>query len=463
MKKRPILIVEDDPEARSLLVEGLSHNGYAISLAENGERALQLIETHPFELVITDLRLPGMSGLDLLEALKGKAVSLPVIVVTGFGTIQGAVEAMKKGAYDYLLKPFSFETLEQVIQNALREREKGFGLAIGQVPSPDTFRDPILTQSGRMKEILALCQRIAPTKATVLVQGESGTGKELLARYIHAQSDRREGPFVPVNCAALPEQLLESELFGHEKGSFTGAIQRKMGKFELAHRGTILLDEISEMNPPLQAKLLRVLQENEIDRVGGSRPIPVDIRVIATTNRKLEESVQKGEFREDLYYRLNVIAITLPPLRERKEDIELLARHFVERYRIQYGRSIEGIAASAVAWLKDQPWRGNVRELKNLMERAVLTTTQAFITEQDLSAEDFSARARQTTEGEGASLCLKEMERRLIFRALEQTQGNRTHAAKVLGISIRTLRNKLSEYRKGLSSPILSERDSEPL
>jgi len=300
-----------------------------------------------------------------------------------------------------------------------------------------------------MKEIINLCGRIAPSKATVLIQGESGTGKELFARYIHAQSPRSAGPFVAVNCASLPETLLESELFGHEKGAFTGAIGRKIGKFELAHRGTILLDEISEMNTFLQAKILRVLQENEVDRIGGSRPIPIDIRVIATTNRDLVAAVEKGAFREDLYYRLNVINISLIPLRERTGDIELLADYFVKKFSRENGRSGVLIPEETLAWLKKQEWRGNVRELKNTIERALLVSSKGVLSFSDFS---FPSRGgRETVGGEREdSLCLREMEQRLISRALEKTQGNRTHAAKILGISIRTLRNKLNEYKKGL-------------
>lgn len=306
---------------------------------------------------------------------------------------------------------------------------------------------PLITQNKKMLEILALCQKIAPSKATVLLQGESGTGKELLARYIHSLSSRSRGPFVAINCASLPETLLESELFGHEKGAFTGAIAKKIGKFELAHGGTILLDEISEMNPFLQAKILRVLQESEVDRLGGHHPISIDIRVIATTNRHLEASVQKGEFREDLYYRLNVINVKIPPLRERPEDIPLLARHYLNFYAQNYGRDVKSISPAALAWLQSQEWKGNVRELKNKIEYAVLVTNKNF-----LDVEDFIEKKdipmENTLLPPPDSLCLKDMERRLILKALETTKGNRTHAAKILGISIRTLRNKLNEYKK---------------
>jgi two-component system response regulator FlrC len=288
---------------------------------------------------------------------------------------------------------------------------------------------------------------VADSKATVLLQGESGTGKELFARFIHNQSSRCQGPFVAVNCASLPETLLESELFGHEKGAFTGAIARKIGKFELAHHGTIVLDEISEMNTFLQAKILRVLQENEVDRIGGSRPVPVDIRVIATTNRDLEDWIQKGEFREDLYYRLKVIDLHIPSLRERKEDVEILADHFLKIFSREYKRSIHGISSEALEWLKNQDWRGNVRELKNTMERAVLMASNSILGIQDLGGEKIMSPAEKEPLP-SAPFSLRAMEEQMIQQALEKTEGNRTHAAKILGISIRTLRNKLNEYKQ---------------
>ncbi len=308
-----------------------------------------------------------------------------------------------------------------------------------------------------MKEILDVGLRVAGSKATVLIQGESGTGKELISRYIHSKSPRSQGPFVAVNCASLPETLLESELFGHEKGAFTGAIQKKIGKFELAQGGTILLDEISEMNPLLQAKLLRVLQEGEIDRIGGRQPIAIDVRVIATTNRNIEGMIAKGEFREDLYYRLNVIAIRIPPLRERPEDIELLTIHFLKSFSGEYRRPVQAISEGAMAWMKKQQWRGNVRELKNLMERAVLMSQGNILDFSDLCPDSAALASREAEESptlDFPSLSLREMEEKMIMRALEKTNGNRTHAAKMLGISIRTLRNKLNEYKQDFAPSI---------
>jgi DNA-binding NtrC family response regulator len=448
MNRRPILIVEDEPELGKVLLEGLSKNGFSPHMAENAEKALKLFKERPFDLVVSDIRLPGMDGLQLLERMKDHSNSTPMILMTGYGSIQNAVEAMRKGAYDYILKPFSLEVLERGIENALRRKPSDQAANPGGQASDSTF--PIITQDRGMKEILHLCGKVAQSKATVMIEGESGTGKELLARYLHEQSQRNRGPFVAVNCASLPETLLESELFGHEKGAFTGAIARKIGKFELAQRGTLLLDEISEMNPFLQAKILRVLQENEVDRIGGNRPIPLDIRVIATTNRDLEAWVKKGQFREDLYYRLNVIRIALPPLRERPGDIELLTNHFLKKFAGENSRPFPSLAEGAMAWLKSQEWRGNVRELKNALERAVLVSSQSTLDLADFSGAPASPKEAERPGTEFSSLCLRDMEERLISRALEKTQGNRTHAARMLGISIRTLRNKLHEYRRGL-------------
>ena len=446
MDKRPILIVEDDIPFAKMLDQELGRNGFKVHLADTAKEALNLIEKVTPEAVVAEAQLPDMNGLDLLENLKNKFPSVPVILMTGGGKVSDAVEAMRKGAEDYLLKPFAADRLEAVLHRALFETPAKARQNEAS-PPPPRFSSPIITQDRRLKEILDLCRKVAASKATILIQGESGTGKELLARFLHLESPRRQGPFVAVNCASLPETLLESELFGHEKGSFTGAVSRKIGKFELAHRGTILLDEIGEMNTFLQAKILRVLQENEVDRIGGNRPIPIDIRVVATTNRDLPAAIQKGDFREDLFYRLNVIGIHLPPLRERKEDIEFLAQHFLKKFAAEYHRPVQNISAEAMARLKEQEWRGNVRELKNALERAVLITSQSILGVQDFGAPGPAERVADPEIRE-ESLCLREMEQKFILGALEKTQGNRTHAAKILGISIRTLRNKLNEYKQ---------------
>jgi len=448
MRKNSILIVEDDSELSGTLGEGLSKAGNTIHLTGTAEEAIRLIDQKAFDLIISDVKLPGLSGLQLLDSIKNKSACTPVIMMTGFGTVQNAVEAMKKGAFEYLLKPFSLSLMDEVVEKALENNL--FKEGTRQAPSDFSSPSPaIITKDRKMQEIMELCKRVAPSKATLLVQGESGTGKELIARFVHRYSQRNQGPYIAVNCASLPESLLESELFGHEKGAFTGAIGKKMGKFELAHRGTILLDEISEMNTFLQAKILRVLQENEVDRIGGQHPIPIDIRVIATTNRNLGDCIAKGEFREDLFYRLNVISVKLPPLRERAEDIELLAEYFVKEFSVGYSKPVHSISESALSWLRKQEWRGNIRELKNSIQRAVLMSSQSILTPQDFGSEEMDA-PEEKREEDSSTLSLREMEKNLIFHALEKTNGNRTHAAKILGISIRTLRNKLSEYKQGL-------------
>ena len=455
MKQRPILIVDDESEIRETLFEGLSNNGYAIFLAENGEGALRLFDQRPFDLVVLDVKLPDRDGIQVLDTIKNRSAETPVIMMSGYGTTQNAIEAMRKGAFDYLLKPFSMDVIKQRIQMALKQavvRRESHPETTGFSPSPV----PIITRDKKMMELIEVCQRVASSKATVLIQGESGTGKELYARYIHARSPQCEGPFVAVNCASLPETLFESELFGHEKGAFTGALGRKIGKFELAHGGTLLLDEISEMSTFLQAKILRVLQESEVDRIGGKEPIPVDVRVIATTNRDLKACIKEGVFRKDLYYRLNILSFKLPLLRERAGDIDLLVSYFLKKYTEQYKSCAQSISERASIWLKKQPWRGNVRELKNVLERAVLMASEPVLDLKDFCPMDQIGPEESETQAPPFTFSLREMEKNLIFKALEETNGNRTHAAKMLGISIRTLRNKLNEYKDSLPSMELS-------
>lgn len=443
-----ILIVDNEKGMTKILLEDLSRDGFLIYLAEKEEKALQLLERKSFDLVILSRDLPDGDGLALLKKIKLKVLHTPIIM-TGFGSIQDAVEAIKGGAVDYLSKPISLEILHEKIRMILRPDPSRQKINFEKDLSNPSI--PILTCNDRMKEAIHLCERIAQSKVPVLIQGESGTGKELFARFIHDLSPRKDGPFVAVNCASLPETLFESELFGYEKGAFTGALNRKIGKFEMAQKGSLLLDEVSEMSPFLQAKILRVLQENEVDRIGGRDPIPIDVRVIATTNRNIETCIEKGEFREDLYYRLNVITIKLPPLRERVEDIELLTKWFLKRYSSFYQKTDLSITEDALNWLKRQPWRGNVRELKNMLERTVLIASKNTVDLDDLCPEKLDERNEM--EGDETScLSLREMERRLIFKALEKTNGNRTYAAKALGISIRTLRNKLHEYKQNFPS-----------
>lgn len=430
---KDVLVVDDEQQMLVAIHETLKRKGYSITTASNGVEALGKLQKHFFQAVITDVRMPELDGLNLLKAVKRISPGTPVILLTGHGTVHDAVTALKQGAYDYLMKPFSAQQLTEVI-----------GKATEHAPDAEEPAGFIVTRHPKMKQLLEVAVQGARSGAPVLIEAESGTGKELLARYIHESSDRKEGPFVAVNCAALPDELLESELFGHEKGSFTGAVQRKIGKFELAHQGTILLDEVGEMEPRLQAKLLRVLQEQEIDRVGGMEPIPVDVRVIATTNRNLKEMCLEGKFREDLYYRLNVIPLSLPPLRQRREDIPLLVEHFCRKYASESGP--RRFAEETLELLQKYDWPGNVRELENVTRRALALCRNPMVSPGDLFLQ--LEQEHENSLELKAGISLKELEKQLIRVTLEETGGNRTHAAQMLGISLRTLRNKLREYRQ---------------
>jgi DNA-binding NtrC family response regulator len=444
---RMVLIVDDEPSMRTALSETVRRLGYQVRGAIDGVDAIEQIERIKPWLVVTDLKMPRLTGLELVKAIKQKSPQTFIVLMTAFGTVETAVEAMKYGANDYLLKPFSTDLLERVILNLQATT------ATDEQEGPATLEArAILTQDPGMIRLLTTLEGVAASQATVLISGESGTGKELMARYIHARSPRAHRPFVALNCAALPDSLLESELFGHERGAFTGAIQKKLGKFEMAHTGTLFLDEISEMNLGLQSKLLRVLQEREVDRIGGREPVPVNIRVIATTNRSLYHEVTQGRFREDLFYRLNVFPVTVPPLRDRSGDIPLLARHFLRSSAQRNGLTMPTLSERAIADLQQRPWKGNVRELENVMERAILVATGGAVDVDHLMPGDGTVPVREvgavdTLVTASAHGSLWEMERDLIFKTLARVKENRTHAAKELGISIRTLRNKLREYR----------------
>ena len=427
-----LLVVDDDIQMLSALEAALRRKGHTVETASNGLDAVSKLESAPVQAVITDLRMPGLDGLGLLQHIRRSQRALPVIVLSAYGTVPTAVDAMKAGATDFLLKPFSHTALDEILNHHL---------AAGAGPRSSTEATEIITQNSLMLSLLDQAAQAAKTNATILVQAESGTGKELLARWIHKSSANHNGAFVAVNCAALPENLLESELFGYEKGAFTGAANFKPGKFELAQNGTILLDEIGEMAPLLQAKLLRVLQEQEVDRIGGKRPIPIRVRVIATTNKDLRKLIARGQFREDLFFRLNVVPLRVPPLRDRKDDIAVLAQHFVQKYG---GAAASQPDAETLELLQRYSWPGNVRELENIIHRSFALRGRLKITPSDLfdqSVESPYAPALQAGQSVG------EMERKLIMTTLEQTNGNRTHAARLLGISLRTLRNKLREYR----------------
>ncbi|MDH5563955.1 MAG: sigma-54 dependent transcriptional regulator [Nitrospirota bacterium] len=444
---RGILVVEDDEQLQTALTTVLSQHGYDVTVARDGHEGLEHVERDAPWLVLTDLSLPGKGGMEFLREVRTQGYQMPVVVMTAYGGVDVAVEALKYGATDFLQKPFAFDRLEKLIQQLDDDRgdqrlETNRTQAISAYEEP---REGFLTRDPKVLRTLKMLDMVAGSSATILIQGESGTGKEVLARHIHRKSTRAHQPFVAINCAALPDGLLESELFGYEKGAFTGALTRRAGKFELANHGTLLLDEIGEMSLGLQAKLLRVLQEREVDRLGSRQPIPVDVRVIVTTNRNLAQEVQAGRFREDVYYRLSVMPFTLPPLRDRPEDIQLLAEYFTHRSFRRNHRPWNGISEEAMMFLKSRPWRGNVRELENVIERGVL-----FAENGPLQVEHF--QFDEPTLGSGTTQApsgtIWEMERDLILRTLGQHNGNRTHAARTLGISIRTLRNKLREYRE---------------
>jgi DNA-binding NtrC family response regulator len=445
MTRKKILLVESDATDRSLMAERFRQLGHEVSAVDNGLRAFEKIGGDHYDLVMTELNLAHMSGIDLLKKIKEVNESLPVIFISAQAGVTEAVEAMKLGAYDFIMKPLTVEMIE-IISSQLSDRT-----IVLDTDKPEA-KSTIITEDAKMNRLLQEAREIAHSQAAIFIQGESGTGKELFARYIHNYSNRRGRPFVAINCSALPETLLESELFGHEKGSFTGAITRKKGKFELANHSTMLLDEISEMNIQLQSKLLRVLQEREIDRIGGTAPIPVDVRIIATTNTDIEKQIRDGKFREDLYYRLNVIPFRLPPLKDRRDDIPLLARHFAEKYNRLDKRNVKGLTEAAIELLMQMPWKGNVRELENVMERAVLMCKRDFIDEKDLGTQEKMGTAETTQLTFVPTVSLREMEKKVIFHALDQTNGNRTRAADILGISVRTLRNKLNEYREKMEA-----------
>ncbi len=439
-KTKTVLVVDDDPQMRLAMKESIGRMGYDVVLSGNGQEALDKLRQPgaEFSMMVTDMRMPRMDGMALLKEVRRGSSPLPVLVITGFGTVETAVEMMKEGATDFLVKPFPFDRLQKAVESIIA--------SAAEVRSGDGGTQELITVNAGMKKIIELAGKLAASDITVLIEGESGTGKELLARHIHRSSRRADKPFIAVNCAAIPDNLLESELFGHEKGSFTGAVDRKKGKFELAHGGTILLDEIGEMPLLLQAKLLRALQEKEIDRVGGKSPVPVDVRVIATTNRDLWKECGEGRFREDLYYRLNVFPINVPPLRERPEDIEALSNHFIKTFSLLAGKHTEGIGPAAMAVLMAKKWRGNIRELQNVMHRAVFLAKGPLIDESDFMFEQVKCRAEDAPAGK-----IRDMERQLIMDTLKGVDGNRTMAAKILGVSVRTIRNKLKEYGENFS------------
>jgi two-component system, NtrC family, response regulator HydG len=440
-----LLVADDDPGLRESLERTLTREGYRVVLASDGRAALERVQAGGVDLIVTDLRMPGLTGLELLRAAKAIMPDVDVILLTAFGTVEEAVKAMKDGAYDFLTKPFRREQLIKLVDKALERRDLiEQNKALKKQLEDIRAKGQMIGSSPAYRRMLSLVEQIADSSATILIQGESGAGKELVARTIHERSGRRAGPFVAVNCAALPETLLESELFGYEKGAFTGAVGRKEGRFELAGGGTLFLDEVGDLSLVTQPKILRVLQEGEFERLGGTRTIQVDVRIVAATNQDLAEMVKDKRFREDLYYRLNVITVRVPPLRERHEDVRLLAQHYLRVYAAKNGRKLEGFSNEALERLESYKWPGNVRELENLIERMVLLARKDRIDAEDLPEEVAGVR-RPPRDAilELIGTPLAEIEQRLLDETLRITGGNKTQAAKLLGIDVRTVARKL--------------------
>ena len=469
MVNKNILIVDDDDNMREAMKETVLRLNINVDTAENGRKGFEMATKKVYDLIISDMRMPEIDGLSMFEMLKATGIKTPVCFVTAYGSVTGAVEALKIGAYDYILKPFSPEVIEELIRRTFELSDAAAGEKVQQ--EQDHNQKGTVYKSAYMEHVFSLAKDVAESEATVLITGESGTGKEVLARFIHENSGHAKGPFVAVNCAAIPENLIESELFGYEKGAFTGAVNKKLGKFETADGGTILLDEIGEIPIHLQAKLLRVLQEKEVERLGALKPSKINTRVLATTNRNLKEMSQEGTFREDLYYRLNVISMELPPLRDRKEDVADLSSFFIKKYSEINKKAVKPLSDDALKALQSYDWPGNVRELEHTIERAVVLSKTNEITSKDLFLHGITIagfKSKPETEniveekeevkktadipsdesmGGTVGRTIADVEQELILKTLQDVAGNRTKAAEILGITVRTLRNKLNEYR----------------
>ena len=459
MMNTRILVNDDDQVSSQLFAEVLEEEGFLVDQTHSGEEAFAQLQRHPYDLLLTDIRLPGISGLELTRKIRAFAPDLPIVVMTAFGSMETAIEAIREGAFDYASKPMNLGELKETVTRALSLRAPFSRTVEPQNEEREgEARQTIIGKSAAMVEVYKTIARVAPTRSTVLVLGESGTGKELVARAIHQHSARANGPFVALDCGTLAENLLESELFGHVRGAFTGAVADKKGVFEAAHGGTCFLDEIGDISPALQARLLRVLQENEIRRVGSQRVTKIDVRVVAATNKDLAALVQRGVFREDLYYRLHVLTIALPPLRERLEDLRELALAFLHRYGREHGKSLTAIAEETLALLQAYTWPGNIRELENVMSRAVVLSRQPILLPEDLPDSLRYGRDAQPTSVSGAApakehplacaelLPLEEVKKRYILYALEQLQGNMSRTAEILQIDRRSLYRMLKRF-----------------
>jgi len=446
-----ILVVDDDPAIAGVLGELLRTDGHQVTVCATGAEAVAAGRAEAFDVVLSDIRLPDLDGLEVLRAFQEESPASAVILMTAFGTVEIAIQAIKAGAYDYVSKPFKLDEVRIAVERALERKRLVLENRRFRQELQGKYRlENVVGASGPMLEVFKTVARVAPTRSTVLIQGESGTGKELIARTIHYNSDRAQAPFVTVDCGALPETLLESELFGHERGAFTGATGMKRGLFEVGRGGTCFLDEIGDISAAMQARLLRVLQEHEIKRVGGTEPIKVDVRVIAATNQHLDALVKAHRFREDLFYRLSVVTLTLPPLRERLADIPLLAEHFLRRFAQETAKPVERIGPETMALLAAHPWPGNVRELEHAIERAVILTQNPVLLPHDLPP-DIQAAAQTRTRADAEVLPLREMERRHLLFALERAGGNRKKAAEWLGVTRRTLYRMAARYKIDLS------------
>ncbi|HTX54997.1 MAG TPA: sigma-54 dependent transcriptional regulator [Candidatus Baltobacteraceae bacterium] len=447
MSNERILVVDDEEQMRDLLAKVLDRKGYQVAVCSDGLEALAYLEKEPADLVITDVRMPGLSGMEALRAVKELNPDIVVLIMTAFGSIDQAVQAVKEGAYDYINKPFKIEEMLLTVEKALDERRLRHEVSALRQELHTRYRfENLIGKSRAMQEVFTLIEQVAGSRSTVMVYGKSGTGKELVAKSVHYNSPRSGKAFVAVNCAAIPAELLESELFGHEKGSFTGAIATKVGKFELATAGSLFLDEVGSMRLDLQAKILRALQEREIERVGGTRIIKIDVRVIAATNRDLKKAVEDGTFREDLYYRLNVVPITLPDLKDRIEDIPLLANHFVQKFGPESNPNIREISKEAMAVLMGYAWPGNVRELENVIERAVTLGKGPAIQPVDLPSH-LTGGSNPVDRALAKEATLEDLEREYIAVILRRTKGHQIRAASILGIDRRTLYRKIRRYK----------------
>lgn len=445
-----ILVIDDEESMRAGCVQTLTENGYRVQTVNNGRMGLERIAKESFDVILLDLKMPGIPGMEVLKKLKENDPNSVVIIITAYGTIDSAVEAMKQGAYDFLPKPFTPETLTSIVKRAVDSRLRALEetcviLALNE----ETISKTIIGQSEEMKKLILLIQKVAATDSTVLITGETGVGKELVAQTIHRLSKRADKPFVTVDCGVLVESLFESELFGHTRGSFTGAIETTQGKFELANGGTIFLDEVANISINMQARLLRVIEEREISKIGGIKKIKVNVRIIAATNRDLSDEIDKGNFREDLFYRLNVVPISIPNLRDRRQDIGLLAKYFLNKFSRQKKKAVTGISAEAMRSLEMYDWPGNVRELRNTIERAIVTCEAKVIGSDDLSFNESAISIKNNSSGEGR---LAEMEKEKITKVLKQFNGHKSKAAEYLGINRKTLREKIRKYKINNSS-----------